>query len=236
MAIGFRYLAPPEACAYLPDRDARMEYEFVASLDHAEYSDRIGQGWRRFGRTLFRPRCASCQACRPLRVDVERYRPDRSQRRARRANRGRVHLDIGEPQATRANIDLHRRYHEAQAAAKGWPPPDRDAESYWSSFVDNPFTTQEWRYWLGTELIGVGYVDDLGTSLSAIYFFHDPSRRDLSMGTYNILCLVDRAAALGYEHVHLGYYVADCGSLAYKARFRPNQVLGPDGRWTESGP
>ena len=37
----------------------------------------------------------------------------------------------------------------------------------------------------------------------------------------------------GLEHVYLGYYVADCPSLAYKATFGPNQLRWPDGRWRD---
>ena len=35
----------------------------------------------------------------------------------------------------------------------------------------------------------------------------------------------------GTPHVYLGYFVDGCASLEYKARFRPNEVLGADGEW-----
>ena len=41
---------------------------------------------------LFRPACRSCRACRSLRIAVDRFRPDRSQKRAREANEGVVEL------------------------------------------------------------------------------------------------------------------------------------------------
>ena len=40
-----------------------------------------------------------------------------------------------------------------------------------------------------------------------------------------------QARAWGLPHVYLGYYVAGCGSLEYKARFRPNEVMEPNGKW-----
>jgi leucyl-tRNA---protein transferase len=227
-----RYIAPPSPCGYLPEQFWRLEYEYVATLSPHEYMQRLLQGWRRFGTALFRPRCRDCTACRSLRVIVERFRPDRSQRRARRANEKALELRIGSPAVTRAKLALYDRYHAYQADAKGWPVhPARDAYSYANSFVDNPFPTQEWCYYLGDRLVGVGYVDDLPGGLSAIYFFYDPDERWRALGTWNVLCILDQAGARGIPYVYLGYYVADCPSMTYKSRFTPNQILGLDGQW-----
>jgi len=106
-----RYLAPPSQCGYLPDRDASLEYELVVDLTAAEYAERMLAGWRRFGRALFRPRCQGCRECQPIRVPVERFRPDRSQRRVRRANEGVVQLRIRAPSVSPAKLALYDRYH-----------------------------------------------------------------------------------------------------------------------------
>lgn len=143
-----------------------------------------------------------------------------------------VSLTIDKPSVTREKLDLYDRYHAFQAEHKGWPQhPAKDAESYAASFVLNPFPTEEWRYYYDGRLVGVGYVDSLSAGLSAIYFFYDPSLRKRSLGTWNILCLLDRAAQLRLPHLYLGYYVAGCPSMQYKATFTPNEVLGSDGVW-----
>jgi arginine-tRNA-protein transferase len=228
----FRYVAPPGPCGYLPDQVWRLEYELVNELTPAEYMARMVRGWRRFGNSLFRPRCPACSACRSLRVLVDRFRPNRSQRRVRKANAGSTRLRIGPPTVTQAKLDLYDRYHAFQAVAKGWPMHDpQDTVSYVNSFVENPFPTQEWCYYRGTKLVGVGYVDDLPGGLSAIYFFYDPNERDLSLGTWNVLSLIDHAATRRIPFVYLGYYVSGCPSMEYKIRFVPNQLLGPDGQW-----
>jgi arginine-tRNA-protein transferase len=226
------FVAPPSPCGYLPDQDWRLEYEMVASATPADYMQYMLRGWRRFGDTFFRPRCAGCSACRSLRVLVDRFRPDRSQRRCRKANEETVELRIGRPGVTRAKLSLYDRYHAFQAQTKGWPlHPAKDAGSYARSFVENPFPTQEWCYYLGERLIAVGYVDDLPGGLSAIYFFYDPDERERSLGTWNVLSLIERARARRLPHVYVGYYIAECPSMAYKTRFVPNQVLGADGQW-----
>jgi arginyl-tRNA--protein-N-Asp/Glu arginylyltransferase len=228
------YLAPPSPCGYLPEQIWRLEYEHVATLNRQEYMQRLLQGWRRFGTALFRPRCLHCTACRSLRVVVDRFRPDRSQHRARKGNENVVELRIGPPAVTRTKLALYDRYHAYQAEVKGWPAhPARDAYSYASSFVDNPFPTEEWCYFVGDHLVGVGYVDNLPGGLSAIYFFYDPEERWRSLGTWNVLCMLDQAASRGLPYLYLGYYVADCASMTYKSRFIPNQILGLDGQWRD---
>jgi arginine-tRNA-protein transferase len=234
MKTAFHFLTPPHVCGYLPEESARLEYEGFVALSATEYLHRMEQGWRRFGHAIFRPRCSACEKCRSLRVDVHRFRANRSQRRVWRLNDGVVHLRVGEPAVTREKLALHDRYHAFQAENKGWPYfGAKDADAYKESFVWNPFATQEWCYFIGDRLVGVGYVDDLPGALSAIYFFYDPDCRDRSMGIWNVLNILEAAARRCIPYVYLGYYVAGCGSMEYKATFRPNEVLMPDGQWHE---
>jgi arginine-tRNA-protein transferase len=234
----FQYVAPPSRCGYLPQQKWSLEYEYVASMTADEYLERLIDNWRRFGNMMFRPACQTCRACRSLRVVVERFRPDRSQKRCRQTNEGIVERRIGKPAVNRAKLALYDRYHAFQTDAKGWPrQPPRDAASYAESFVDHPFPVEEWCYYLKGQLIGVGYVDVLPGSpaggLSAIYFFYDPRLRDHSLGTWNILCLLDEAARRQLPYVYLGYYVEGSGSMSYKTRFAPNQLRDGDGVWRD---
>ncbi|HYV38182.1 MAG TPA: arginyltransferase [Gemmataceae bacterium] len=228
----YHFVAPPSQCGYLPHETWSLEYDIVQSATAADYGLRMANGWRRFGRAMFRPQCLGCQKCQPIRVVVDQFRPDRSQRRARQANEGIVELRIGQPQVSPAKLDLYDRFHAFQSNAKGWPEhPAKDAESYINSYVDNPFRTEEWCYYLGSRLVGVGYVDVLPGAMSAIYFFYDPAERQRSLGTWNLLSILDVAAQRGVPHVYLGYYVEGCKSMEYKAKFRPNEVRGIDGVW-----
>jgi leucyl-tRNA---protein transferase len=221
-------------CGYLHERNWRLEYRIALELSAEEYALWMLRGWRRFGRTLFRPRCQGCDACRPIRIDVERFKPDRSQRRARKANAADLRLEIANPVAGPEQLDLYRRYHAYQEQVKQWRSRHEESdEEYHHSFVDNPFPTREWRYYADKTLVGVGYVDHLPIGPSAITFIHDPIHRHRSLGTWNVLALIDHARSLGQPHVYLGYYIADCPSMAYKARFIPNQILRQDGQWSD---
>jgi arginyl-tRNA--protein-N-Asp/Glu arginylyltransferase len=227
----FHYLGPPGPCVYLPGLTQRMEYVVAPGVTGEQYLNAMHVGWRRFGETLFRPRCHECHACISLRVDAARFTPDRSQRRAEKANQGRTHLKIGTPSVTPEKLALHHAFHRFQEYDKGWPEAPDDPSAYIESFIQNPFPTEEWCYFLEDRLVGVGYVDRLGGGLSGIYFFHDPAHRGLSLGTWNVLSLIRRAAELGLPHVYLGYYVDGCRSLEYKARFVPNEILSREGSW-----
>jgi leucyl-tRNA---protein transferase len=226
-----RFLVPPHQCTYLPDQTAQLEYEIVRSLTPEEYFERMKQGWRRFGYSMFHPQCPNCKACQSLRVPLDRFRPNRSQKRAWRRNQD-IDLEIAKPVATTEKLDLYDLFHAFQTEHKGWPdhgPKDRD--SYKESFVSQPFRTEEWRYYLGDRLIGCGYVDALPSGLSAIYFFYDPELRDRSLGTFNVLKVIESAQKRNLPHIYMGYFVEGCGSLEYKANFQPNEVLTPEGDW-----
>src|SRR5205814_4534500 len=89
-----RFTAPASPCGYLPHQRWSLEYEYVARMSAPEYMQRMTAGWRRFGHVMFRPRCRSCQACQPIRVVADRFRPSRSQRRAGKASAGIIELRI----------------------------------------------------------------------------------------------------------------------------------------------
>ena len=221
------FLSPPSPCEYLPDREWQLHYEVVGLATPAEYMERLEHGWRRFGHVLFRPECPSCQRCWSLRVPVGMFCPSRSQRRAWNVNQRDVTIRIGPPMASASKIQLFEQYHQHQQVFREWPPT---AAHGLERFTDNPFPTEEWCYYVGDRLIAVGYVDVLPTGLSAIYFYYDPQQRHRSLGTYNVLAIIEAARQQELPHVYLGYYVTDCRSLEYKARFRPNEVLR-DGTW-----
>lgn len=222
-----RFITPPARCEFLPDRQRQLEYDIVRRISRTEYMELMRDGWRRFGHAIFRHACSSCRMCQSLRVPVATFRPDRSQSRAWKANHD-VRLEIGEPALTHEKQALFDAFHRHQHDAKGWPVQTGGETA---SFVDNPFPTEEWRYFLQDRLIAVGYVDALPEGLSAIYFFYDPAERERSLGTFNVMSVIASARERGLPHAYLGYYVAGCRSLEYKGRFKPNEILDDQGAW-----
>jgi leucyl-tRNA---protein transferase len=225
---GFTFTTRPAPCPYLPDETQQLRYvEAVPALDRSSYMVLLRQGWRRFGSSAFRPECPACAACQSLRVPVDTFRPSDSQRRVWRKNHGDVEVRTAEPSWSPEREALLARFHQFGHETKRWAENSVGLHF----FVDNPFRTEEWSYWLGERLIGVGYVDALAEALSAIYFFHDPDEHRRSLGTFNILTMIERAKQRHVPHVYLGYYVGGCRSLEYKRRFAPNELLG-GGVWS----
>lgn len=232
MLVVQQFLSEPHTCLYLPDRQAQLEYSYAVRLAPAEYEALMDSGSRKFGALVFRPICAACDACRPIRVPVARFKPDQSQRRALKRNRD-LTVRVGPPRVDSARLELYSRYHLAQAARKGWPEADKDAEDYEFSFVRNPLPAVELSVWEGAALRAVVIADVTPHVVSDVYHYHDPDHAARSLGTFALLQTIELARQLGRAYVYLGYYVAGCGSMVYKSRFRPCEVLGTDGVWRE---
>ena len=118
MESALHYISSPGRCSYLPGRDWRFGNIYVLEMTSAEYGEHLEKGWRRFGRTLFRPRCEGCTACQSLRIPVATFRPNRSQKRNAALNASQIELRVG-PWLT-GKLDLFDRYHAFQSDFKGW--------------------------------------------------------------------------------------------------------------------
>ncbi len=226
-----RFISEPSPCAYLPDRNSTMEYEPARGMSRQDLQRRISQGWRRQGYMLFRPVCQTCQACQPIRVDVENFQPDRSQRRVIKANQD-VELRIGPSKLSVDRMELYVLHHAHHAEQKGWKKCNLlTAANRIAFFMSAATDIEEWAYYLDGKLIAVSYIDVLDPGYSGVYFYHHPDFRQRSLGTWCILSLIEQAKKRNFPHVYLGYYIAGCRSMEYKGRFQPSEILSLDGSW-----
>jgi arginyl-tRNA--protein-N-Asp/Glu arginylyltransferase len=220
----FFYTTAPLPCPYLSGRIERKVVTEITGPDSDALHDRLSRaGFRRSHNIAYAPVCTGCNACIPIRVEVAGFQPDRTLRRILKANAG---LDGFEApaRATAEQFQLFQRYQQAR---------HRDGDMAAMSFYDyramvedTPIQTfmAEFRD-AGDRLVAAGLTDRLGDGLSAVYSFFAPEQVRRSLGTYTILWLIERARRAGLPYVYLGYWVPESSKMAYKARFRPSEIL-----------
>lgn len=221
------FIGEPSRCAYLPDRDASLEYRLLLGVTPEELDHLLARGWRRFGPAYFRPACMGCRECVPLRVPVDRFRASTSQRRVWAKGR-RFRLEVGTPFVDGERLELYNRWHAERADRRGWNHDEIDPGQYMHQFAYPHSCIREFalRDTEGDDrLVLVAIVDETPTALSAVYAFHDPEYRKYSLGTLSILRQIEKARETAKDWVYLGYRVLGCASSEYKARFRPHQLM-----------
>ena len=219
----------PEPCPYLPGLDSTTETLVMTGVTAPELEGLLERGWRRFGPVYFRPVCLECSACVSVRVPVKAFSPSPNLRRVEK-RAAHLRVEVGSPAVDEARLALYRRWHAAREEERGWKPDRIGAESYAMQFCFPHPAAREFSYWDGDRLVAVGIADETPHAISAVYCYHDPAWSRLSLGTWNVLRTLQYAREGGLSHVYLGYCVAGCASLEYKARFRPQETLvGRDG-------
>lgn len=220
-----RVQSEPHACNYLPNETACFDYRVCNDLNSDNFGELLRRGWRRFGLHIFRPICAACTKCRPIRVVTADFRPSKSQRRTLNRN-AHIEVTIGPPSITRDHIRLYEAYHLDMAERRGWPAKTTTPEEYFEGFIGQRYEfAHELLYWNNGQLVGVGLVDITPIGLSSAYFFHDPQWRDFGPGTFSALTELQFAQSQGLPHVYLGYWIEQNQSMTYKSRYQPHELL-----------
>ena len=219
-------LGPSHPCPYLDRRVARFAY--ATSLPHGQsgFSKLLDSGFRRSGLFVYRTACDACRECTPLRIPVADFKPDRSQRRTLVKNDD-LEVSVGPARFDVERAHLYARYLSARHDGQMSSRPDELEDGLYKS----PVETVELTARLDEKLVAVGIIDVESNLLSLVYSAWDPALANRSLGTAFVLWSVALAQRLGHAWVHLGYWVPESQHMSYKARFRPHEVLQPNGRW-----
>ena len=200
----------------------------------AELNDALGRiGFRRSQGVAYRPSCVDCGGCSSVRVVAGEFHPNASQRKTLRRHSD-LEVTACKPWTTGEQYALLRRYLKARHPGGGMV--DMDERDFADMVEQSPVKTYVVEYREPSvdgrpgKLVGACLTDQQSDGLSMIYSFFEPDDEDRpGLGTYIILDHIVRAAKPGLPYVYLGYWVESSRRMAYKAKFRPLERLGPDG-------
>ena len=222
------YVLSETPCPYLPGRfERKLLVEVNGPCGPARYDLLTKAGFRRSHRFAYRPACEDCNACVPVRISVKDFKASRSLKRVIRRNQDLV--AIKRPGvATQEHFALFKsylraRHYDGEMAFMG-------LEDYRAMVEESDLNTgvTEFRRSDGA-LLAVLLFDWISDGSSAVYSFFSPADNRRSLGLYMVLWLIKETQARRLPYVYLGYWIQQCRKMAYKARFRKVEALGPEG-------
>lgn len=223
------YSTYPHPCSYFQDREAKTLFvDPHIPFDSNLYTQLSRRGFRRSGRHVYRPDCKSCQQCIASRIPVDRFKPNRQQRRCQNRNTD-LRVDIRTTMAEHA-YPLYDRYIRTRHQDGDMFPPSK--EQFEQFLCDAIPATRFACFYLGDQLLAVSVIDVMGDGLSAIYTFYDPDQQFArrSLGAMAILWLINHSRELKLPYIYLGYWIRDCEKMRYKIDYRPIELLMSN-RW-----
>jgi len=228
------FVTSPSACPYLPGKQERKVFTELNGIHAAELNDALSRiGFRRSQGVAYRPSCAGCTACVSVRVVTPEFQPNATQRKLIRRHAD-LEVTACRPWATDEQFQLLRRYLAARHPGGGMAGMDED--DYADMVEHSPVNSLivEFRepaaHGRRGKLVAACLTDRQADGLSLIYSFFAADEGDRpALGNYVIMNHILRARDAGLPYVYLGYWVKGSARMAYKTRYRPLEVLGPNG-------
>jgi arginine-tRNA-protein transferase len=169
--------------------------------------------------------CPNCSSCIPIRLHPAEFRPNRNQKRTLKKNVD-VEMTILPLRPDRETLALCEKF-----LRNRYPRENNNAPGYYRDFFLNSIVNSaQIQYRVDGRLLGVSVVDIGYNWINAVYFYFDPDESRRSLGTYNVLKLIDLCLEWDVEYLYLGYLIHSVPAMSYKRNFRPHYIVS-DNKW-----
>ena len=190
----------------------------------AEMDELWASGWRHFGTQFFRYASSwhGGQLFRvlPLRIDLRKFLPSRSQRRVLKRNAD-VRVEFGQ-----ATIDAEREIMFAKHRSRFKENVPESLGNFLSCVpAQVPCEAKECRLFVNNGLFGIGYFDVGEQAVSAVYSMFEPAESRRSPGIKLILEEIRWATEREFRYFYLGYCYDRRSFYDYKKRFGGSEFL-----------
>jgi arginine-tRNA-protein transferase len=200
------------------------EFGIIQHAMPAEMDALWATGWRHFGTQLFRYAASWHEGQRvrvlPLRIDLHKFSPSRSQRRVLKRNAD-VRAECGQAMIDPEHEKMFARHRSR--FKENVPDSLRDFLSSAPSQI--PCEAKECRLSVDNQLLGIGYFDIGREAVSAVYSMFDPAESRRSPGIKLILEEIHWATEHEFRYFYLGYCYDQPSYYDYKKRFAASEYL-----------
>ena len=228
------YITPEHECSYLTDRQAItlfVDPSYDVSMN--QYSILAKLGFRRSGSNIYRPHCGNCALCIPVRVPVDEFQANRSQRRNLAQNKD-ISFEVKDAAYLAEHYELYRLYMKGRHAGGGM---DKDEPESYESLIKAQWSKSKLLEFRlnnngNDRLVMVAVVDIFNDGISAVYTYFDPQLSNRGLGVYGILSEIEYTKSLGLDWLYLGYWNPETPKMAYKANYQPMEFFdGHEWHW-----
>lgn len=222
-------ISEEEECPYIKNLRARHHYFFAVDLEDVELEHLLSHGWRKFGWYYFRPECNNCRKCIPIRVVVDKFTPNKNQRRVLKKNQD-ITIEK-KPLIYRKELyDLYVKHSKGRFVGSEISSEQMFKDIHFS-LSTNTFLLE---FKLNGQLIACGILDESSDALSSVYFTYDPDYSKRSLGIYGALKEIELTQKKGLSYYYLGYWVKENHFMSYKDGFSKSEIMDwKDFSWKE---
>ncbi|MDF1688790.1 MAG: arginyltransferase [Cycloclasticus sp.] len=222
------YISSAQECDYLTDK--KSQSIFISpdvTVTPGIYEYLISVGFRRSGAHAYRPHCSACHACISCRINVNHFKPSKSQKRILNKNKDLSFSSV-QPTFSEEHYQLYLRYQRFKHP--GGSMENFGIKEYQTFLCESFGNSLIYETRLDDKLVAISVTDVFSNALSAVYTFFDPEHSSRSLGTYSVLQQIEAVKRAKKTHLYLGYYIKDSAKMSYKSNFKPIEML-IEGHW-----